>query len=109
MNGGRALLEAKNIQVSRGGVRVLDVPALTVYRGEVLSLIGPNGAGKTTLLQTLARLTKMSSGELIFGDELIPPTEGAVDYRRRLAMVFQETLLFNTTVFDNVASGLKIR
>lgn len=103
------LLEARNLEVERGGMVVLDVPSLSVRQGEVLSLIGPNGAGKTTLLETLCYLSKPFRGEIYFKGEKINANHSAFTYRRKLAMVFQEPLLFDTTVFENVASGLRIR
>jgi len=103
------ILEARNLEVERGGMIILNVPALSIQQGEILSLIGPNGAGKTTLLQTLCYLLKPFRGEISFKGERISANHSAFAYRRKLAMVFQEPLLFDTTVFENVASGLKIR
>lgn len=103
------ILEAKNLRVIRGGSLLVDVPGLSIIEGETLSLIGPNGAGKTTLLQALSYLMKPSLGEILFRGQQVGATQGVLEYRRRLAMVFQEPLLFDTTVSSNVASGLKIR
>jgi tungstate transport system ATP-binding protein len=103
------LLTVKDLRVRRGGVRVLEIPSLVVEEGSILSLIGPNGGGKTTLLQTLACLIRAEEGELFFKGEKVSSSHGLLQYRRRLAMVFQEPMLFDTTVFRNVASGLKIR
>ena len=109
MNGSGLILEGKDLQVKKGGSLVLDISVLRIGEGEVLSLIGPNGAGKTTLQQTLASLIKLSGGEILFKGEKVSSNHSVFDYRRKLAMVFQEPLLFDTTVFENVASGLKIR
>jgi len=103
------VLEAKNLLVERAGARLLDIPTLSVNRGEVLALIGPNGAGKTTLLLTLSYLMKPRAGELFFSGLKVGSGYLLSDYRRKLAMVFQEALLFDTTVYKNVASGLKFR
>jgi tungstate transport system ATP-binding protein len=103
------ILTARNLRVVRAGATILDIPELTVRAGEVLSLIGPNGAGKTTLLQSLCYLHKYFEGEVWFRDKVIGKDYDIFDYRRRIAMVFQEPLLFDTTVFKNVASGLKFR
>ena len=103
------LLEIRNLHVLRGGVTVLDVPALKLRAKEVLSLIGPNGAGKSTLLLVMARLIPASTGEIFFRGQPIQNGRSVVDYRRKIAMVFQEPLLFDATVRANVASGLKIR
>lgn len=109
MNRSVPILEAKNLKIERGGVLYLDIPCLSVEKGEILSLIGPNGAGKTTLLQTLSYLGPPFEGEIFFKGVRVGSNPSVLEYRRRLAMVFQESLLFNTTVFNNVASGLKIR
>ena len=45
----------------------------------------------------------------MFGERQIDTRRGDFQYRRRIAMVFQEPLLFDATVFDNVAAGLRIR
>jgi tungstate transport system ATP-binding protein len=103
------ILEVKNLEVKRGGTLVLDVPYLSLKEGEILSLIGPNGAGKTTLLQTLSYLLKPFQGEIFFKEKKVGTNHSALEYRRKLAMVFQEPLLFDTTVFNNIASGLRIR
>lgn len=109
MNRARFILAAKDLQVTRAGTIVLDIPGFDLEEGEILSLIGPNGAGKTTLLQALALLIKRSRGEVFFKGERVSSNHSALAYRRRLTMVFQEPLLFDTTVFENAAFGLKIR
>ncbi len=101
------LLKLEDLLVRRGGVTVLDISRLEVFQGQVLSLIGPNGAGKSTLMLTLAGLLKPSRGAIFFQGERI--ADGGFAYRRHIAMVFQEPLLFDATVFENVATGLKIR
>lgn len=104
----QTILAVRNVEVKRGEVRVLDIPELAVKRGEILSLIGPNGAGKSTLLLTLACLLKTTQGQIFFNDRHVSEKSVSSYYRRRIAMVFQEPLLFDTTVYENVASGLKI-
>jgi tungstate transport system ATP-binding protein len=103
------VFEAKNLQVIRGGSLILNIPSLSVGEGEIFVLIGPNGAGKSTFLQTLSALVKPSGGEVLFRGRKIGADIPVLQYRRRLAMVLQEPLLFDTTVYNNVASGLKIR
>jgi tungstate transport system ATP-binding protein len=104
-----AILRARNLQVTRAGATILDIHELVINECEVLSLIGPNGAGKTTLLQNLCYLHKQFEGEIRFRNKIIGKDYGVSDYRQRVAMVFQEPLLFDTTVFKNVSSGLKFR
>src|SRR4030043_1919206 len=103
------ILETKNLEVNRGGAILIQVPSLLIQKGEILSLIGPKGAGKATFLQTLSYLLKPFQGEIYFRGKKIETNHSVLEYRRKLAMVFQEPLLFDTTVVNNVASGLKIR
>jgi tungstate transport system ATP-binding protein len=103
------VFKVKDLQVIRGGSLILNIPSLELTEGEIFCLIGPNGAGKSTLLQTLSALAKPSRGEILFRGQKIGTDIPVLQYRRRLAMVLQEPLLFDTTVYHNVASGLKIR
>jgi len=104
-----AIFEVRDLQVIRGGSLILNIPSLMVSEGEILVLIGPNGAGKSTLLTALSALLKPTRGEILFRGRKIGTEIPLLQYRRRLAMVLQEPLLFDTTVQNNVASGLKIR
>ena len=103
------LLEIRNLSLQRGGVDVLKNVSLEVEDNDVLALIGPNGSGKTSLLLALARLMPVSRGELLLRGEVINGGGEELSYRRKLAMVFQEPLLLDTTVTKNVASGLSLR
>ncbi|MCX5807003.1 MAG: ABC transporter ATP-binding protein [Proteobacteria bacterium] len=103
------ILKALKIKVERGNTILVDIPFFAIREGETVSLIGPNGAGKTTLLQTLCYLLKPFEGEIYFRGDRVGEKYPLNGYRRKLAMVFQEPLLFDTTVFNNVASGLKFR
>ncbi len=109
MNVSLPVFEARDLQVIRGGSLILNVPSLRVSEGEIFVLIGPNGAGKSTLLQTLSALVRPSRGEVLFRGRKIGTEIPLLQHRRRLAMVLQEPLLFDTTVYNNVASGLKMR
>ena len=86
----------------------LDIPALDVLAGEVLAVIGPNGAGKSTLLRVLGLLERPDTGQVLVRGR---PVDGrdALGERRRMATVFQEPLLADATVADNVALGLRFR
>ena len=102
------LLEVHNLVVERDGRTILDIPHLTIYPGEVLSLIGPNGAGKTTLLHCLNLLIRPTRGELFFEGQAIQRADGLA-VRRQMSLVMQEPLLLNTSVRNNVATGLRLR
>jgi molybdopterin-binding protein len=104
----RSMLDASDIEVRYGEARALWVPALSVKRSEVIALIGPNGAGKSTLLLILALLRRPDAGEVwIDGEQATHANE--LTLRRRMAVVFQEPLLLDTSVERNVATGLQLR
>jgi len=105
----KTLIKIENIIVERSGVTVLDIGELNVQQGRILALIGPNGAGKSTLLLTLAGLLKPSQGTLYFQELPVDTNVGRAILRRNVAVVFQEPLLLNTSVYKNVAMGLKFR
>jgi tungstate transport system ATP-binding protein len=87
----------------------VEVPELRVGAGEILALIGPNGSGKTTLMMALAGLVRPHCGDVRFEGRGVGANRSLFEYRRKIAMVFQEPLLLHCTVFDNVATGLKVR
>ncbi|MBU4224370.1 MAG: ABC transporter ATP-binding protein, partial [Chloroflexi bacterium] len=103
-----ALLEIRDLLVRREKQTVLEIDQLRVQEGEVLAVIGPNGAGKSTLLLALSRLIKPARGEIVFGEQSLE-AQNDLEYRRRIGLVLQEPLLLNTSVFENVAAGLRFR
>jgi ABC-type Fe3+/spermidine/putrescine transport system ATPase subunit len=102
------VMQLAGVRVSRGGRTVLDAAALEVRHGETLAVIGPNGAGKSTLLRVLGLLETPAAGTLRFCGTPVTPRD-RLRLRRRMASVFQEALLADMTVRDNVGLGLKFR
>jgi multiple sugar transport system ATP-binding protein len=81
--------------------------SLEVDDGEFLSLLGPSGCGKSTLLRLIAGLERPTSGKvMINGFDMTRIRPGD----RNIAMVFQSYALYpHMTVYQNIASGLKLR
>ncbi len=103
-------VEAQNLCKEYPGKKALENVNFKVEDGEVFAVIGPNGAGKTTLLRILDLLDTPTSGSVYFNSVAVDySTKNLLALRRRVAIVFQQTVLFNTSVFNNVAYGLKIR
>lgn len=93
-----------------GEKEVLKDINLVIQRGEIFALMGPSGAGKTTLLRILNFFEKPTGGDLVFeGMREKTPHLNAGTIRRRMSLLFQTPAIFNTSVFDNVAYGLKVR
>jgi tungstate transport system ATP-binding protein len=69
--------------------------------------VGPNGAGKSTLLRVIALLERPARGEVMFDGAAM--SGSPLSYRRKMALVFQEALLLDTTVEANVRTGLSLR
>lgn len=103
-----ALLEIEDLRVQRGGQPVLTIEQLSMQEGEVLAVIGPNGAGKSTLLLALSRLLQPEQGTIRFRGQSLEAI-GDLAYRRRIALVLQESLLLDVSVYQNVAMGLRFR
>ncbi len=103
------VLAARDVLVAYGGRAVLDVPALAVAAGEVLAVIGPNGAGKSTLLRVLALLEAPARGTVTFRGVTARSAAERLAFRRRMASVFQDPLLCDTTVAANVRLALAFR
>lgn len=80
---------------------------LDIAKNKTLGIIGPTGSGKTTLLRILNMLDEPTSGQIKYRNEIV--TSKSLDYRRRIAMVFQKPIVLKGNVFDNVYYGLKIR
>lgn len=75
-----------------------------VRQGEVLAVVGPSGGGKTTLTNLLLRFYDVSEGVLLIdGADIRTYTRSSV--RRQIAVVTQQTILFNDTVRNNIAYG----
>ncbi|MGQ9719659.1 MAG: ABC transporter ATP-binding protein [Nitrososphaerales archaeon] len=102
------LIELEDVTKRYGKIVALNNASLKVIRGEILTIVGPNGSGKTTLLRIMAGIDRPTSGEFYFGGVKVDGGD-MNEIRSKSTMVFQRTALFNTTVYKNLAYGLKLR
>jgi cell division transport system ATP-binding protein len=94
-----------------GGFQALQDVSFRVEAGEMLFVTGHSGAGKSTLLKLIAAIERPSAGSvLINGQNITSMKAGAVPFlRRNFGLIFQDhKLLFDRSVFDNVALPLTI-
>ena len=77
---------------------------LSVKKSEVIAIVGMSGAGKTTLVDLLFRFFDATSGSILIDGKRIQDYKLA-SLRNQLALVTQETFLFNDTIWNNIAFG----
>ncbi|UCF08604.1 MAG: phosphate ABC transporter ATP-binding protein [Thermoplasmata archaeon] len=104
-------IELKGVSKNFNGKKALSNIDLKVGPGKIIAIIGPSGSGKTTLLRIINLLDLPLHGTLALdGKDAVKLTNGERhELRKRMALVFQNPSLFQRTVKDNVAYGLKIR
>ena len=91
---------------ARPDVQVLNNLSLTIPRGKVTALVGRSGAGKSTVAALLERLYAPSSGRVLLGDVKVNQYTRK-QWVRAVTAVTQEPVLFNGTIFDNIAYGVQ--
>ncbi len=102
------IFSIENLVKEYEGKRVLKIEELKLEAGKITGIIGPSGAGKSTLLYILNGLETPTIGKIVFdGKEL--ENEPGIETRRQMSMVFQKPIVFNTSVYDNMAYSLKLR
>ena len=109
--------EVKNLSFYYGKFRGLKDISLSVRSHSVTALIGPSGCGKSTFLRCFNRIHDLYPGNRYEGSIVLHPdnmdilagTVDPIDVRMRIGMVFQKPSPFPTTIFENVAYGLRLR
>lgn len=85
---------------------VLDGVNLKIEKGKSIALVGQSGSGKTTLADMLPRFYDTTQGEILIDG--LPIKEAKMkDLRALMGIVTQESILFNDTVFNNIAFGIE--
>ncbi len=98
-------IRLENVSFSYDGIdTVLDGVNLTIAFGERVAIVGPNGGGKSTLINVICRFYDPTAGRILMDG--VPLTDLALgDLRRRIAMVTQQTELFNESILYNIRYG----
>src|SRR5699024_12729013 len=102
------MLELKSVSFEVDGRKILKNISFDIKKGEFITLTGPSGSGKSTLLKLIGHLINPSSGNIIYENKDI--TEyNPTDYRKNVSYFFQNAVLFDETVYDNLAFPARIR
>ncbi len=101
-------LELSHISKSYNGQQVLADCSYRFENGRLYVLMGPNGCGKSTLFRIAALLERPDQGEVKYftGNDLLAHD---LELKRKISMVFPRVGVFNSSVYHNVAYGLRIR
>jgi len=94
----------KNVSFAYDDKTVLSNINLTVPKGQTVALVGPSGGGKSTLMDLIPRFTEPQSGEILIDNKNIQSVT-MQSLRALMGIVNQETILFNDTIFNNIAFG----
>jgi subfamily B ATP-binding cassette protein MsbA len=98
-------IECKNLSFRYNDeTAVLSNINLTVPAGEALAIVGPSGGGKTTLTNLIPRFLEVREGSIVV-DGLDIRDVTVASLRNQIAMVTQQTILFNDTIRNNIAYG----
>ncbi|MGM0581469.1 MAG: ABC transporter ATP-binding protein [Bacteroidota bacterium] len=97
-------LSFKNVSFAYGEEKVLKNININIQKGETIALVGPSGGGKSTMADLIPRFYDPIDGEVqIDGVSLKDLTVESI--RAKMGIVSQESILFNDTIFNNIAFG----
>lgn len=103
----KPMLELKGVTKCFGGITACKDITFDLQPGQIMGLIGPNGAGKTTAFNLITGVYGLTSGAVIFNDQLITGKRPDQIVRMGIARTFQNIRLFkNLSVLDNVCIAL---
>jgi ATP-binding cassette subfamily B protein len=100
-------VSVQEVAFSYGSAPVLRGVSFDVAPTETVALVGPTGSGKSTLTQLLVRLADPDAGGIRIGGVDLRHVS-LEDLREAAAMVFQESFLFATSVWENITLGLRV-
>ena len=106
-------IDARHVNFYYGPKQALSDVTLPIRERQVTALIGPSGCGKTTFLRTLNRMNELIPGTrvegeaIMDGDNIYGAGIDVVRLRQRVGMVFQRPNPFPSSIFDNIAYGLR--
>jgi len=99
-------IEFVDVSFSYGQHEVLKNINLRIQKGKTVALVGPSGGGKSTLADLVPRFYDPTSGEVRVDGKALTDYE-VESIRKHMGIVTQESILFNDTIFNNIAFGMK--
>jgi subfamily B ATP-binding cassette protein MsbA len=99
-------IEFKNVSFGYRDVDVLKNIELRIEKGKTVALVGQSGSGKSTLVDLLPRFYDVDSGDILI-DGISIKDYKLKDLRHLMGNVNQESILFNDTIFNNIAFGVE--
>jgi subfamily B ATP-binding cassette protein MsbA len=97
-------LRFEKVNFSYGEKPVLENLSFTIPKGKSIALVGPSGGGKSTLMDLIPRFIEPVSGEIYIDDQPIHQLKTS-SLRNLMGIINQESILFNDTLFNNIAFG----
>jgi ATP-binding cassette, subfamily B, bacterial MsbA len=98
-------IQFNNVSFAYDTEAVLRNINLTIEKGKSIALVGPSGGGKSTLADLVPRFYDPTEGQVLIDG--VPITEFEIEsLRRQMGVVTQESILFNDTIFNNIAFGM---
>jgi len=94
----------KDVSFAYDEKQVLSNINLTVPKGKTVALVGPSGGGKSTMMDLIPRFIEPKSGEIFIDDHNINAVT-AYSLRALMGVVNQESILFNDSIYNNIAFG----
>ncbi|WP_256010772.1 ABC transporter ATP-binding protein [Desertivirga xinjiangensis] len=104
VTGFRDSIRLEEVTFSYGEKVILNNISLKIPRGKTVALVGPSGGGKSTLMDLIPRFIEPAQGRVLFDDTDIRLIK-MDSLRAQLGFVNQESILFNDTIFNNIAFG----
>lgn len=102
VTGFRDRVELRDVYFAYGEKPILTGINLTINKGESVALVGPSGGGKSTLIDLIPRFNDVKSGGVFF-DGIDVRDIRVESLREQIGLVNQDSLLFNDTIFNNIA------
>jgi subfamily B ATP-binding cassette protein MsbA len=105
LKGVETSIQYKNVFFKYGDEFVLKDVSFSIPKGKTIALVGESGSGKSTIADLLPRFYDVQEGSILFDDVNIKDAS-IFDLRHHIGIVSQESILFNTSVRENIAFGM---